>query len=211
MVSYTIVIFFNSILVDMVLKKISGLNASFSESTGVVLSKIVSILGYAFIASTVGVILSVIRDKGGLLGKIFAFFGGMAWNLATFFVVPILVTQNIGPIQAIKKSGGLFKSTWGEQVVGNFTIGGATVLLMIPIMIVTTAIIVAGAAVDSLLIIILGAALMVVSLIVISLVSSVLSIIYQTILYKFATDKTVPVGFDPTILQNAFRAKRRLI
>ncbi len=54
---------------------------------------------------------------------------GMAWTLTTYLTVPILVTKDIGPIDAVKESAAIFKRTWGEQVVGNFGMSAAVFLM----------------------------------------------------------------------------------
>ena len=59
-------------------------------------------------------------SERGLLGRIVASLFGLAWNIVTYLVVPILVVEGIGPIEAVKRSGALLKKTWGEQIVGNF-------------------------------------------------------------------------------------------
>ena len=59
---------------------------------------------------------------------------GFAWSVATFLVVPVLVVEKVGPLDAIKRSASLLRKTWGEQLVGNFGIGlvfGLLVLLVV--------------------------------------------------------------------------------
>ena len=67
--------------------------------------------------------LQLLRERGGIAGAIVAALGGMAWNIITFLVVPVLVVEGVGPIGAIKRSAGLLKKTWGEQVIGSAGIG----------------------------------------------------------------------------------------
>lgn len=43
------------------------------------------------------------------------------WTYTTFFVVPLIVMEGIGPIAAIKRSGTLLQDTWGTQVVADFS------------------------------------------------------------------------------------------
>ena len=66
-----------------------------------------------------------ISERSGFIGRIVVGLVGMGWTLATYLAVPVLVTQNVGPIDAVKESAGLFKRTWGEQMVGNFGMGWA--------------------------------------------------------------------------------------
>ena len=35
----------------------------------------------------------------------------------------VLVVEGVGPVEAIKRSASLLRKTWGEQIVGNFSIG----------------------------------------------------------------------------------------
>ena len=47
----------------------------------------------------------------------------MAWTLAAFLTVPVLVAQDVGPVEAVKESAALLKRTWGEGLIGNGGIG----------------------------------------------------------------------------------------
>jgi hypothetical protein len=134
--AYFIVIFFNSALVHAVSQKIEGKEVSITGSISFTFSKIFSILGWAIIAATVGLILSMLRSqaqKNGGIGAIVASIAisivGMAWSLATFFVVPIIVFEGAGPISAIRRSIDLIKKSWGEQMIGSIGIGGFFLIL----------------------------------------------------------------------------------
>ena len=70
-----------------------------------------SILGYAAIAATVGMVLRFIAERAGFLGRIITGFIGLAWTLTTYLTVPILVTKDIGPVDAVKESVAIFKRT----------------------------------------------------------------------------------------------------
>jgi hypothetical protein len=62
-----------------------------------------AILGYAAIAATVGLVLKRMKDDDNLLMRLLGSGPGAAWTLATFLVVPVLVSQNVGPIDALKQ------------------------------------------------------------------------------------------------------------
>src|SRR5204863_3398010 len=98
-------------------------------------SHIGSILGYALISATVGMILRWIAEKG-IIGQIVASIIGFAWNVSTYLVVPILVIENVNPVDAVKRSIELLKKTWGEQLVGNLSIGAAFGLLWLALIFV---------------------------------------------------------------------------
>jgi hypothetical protein len=43
--------------------------------------------------------------------------------MATFFVVPVILYEELNVFPAIKRSGAVFKKTWGETFVGHFGFG----------------------------------------------------------------------------------------
>ncbi len=62
-------------------------------------------------------------ERQGLIGRIIASLIGLAWSLITFLTIPILVLEDVGVVDAFKRSGVLFKKTWGENVVGQAGLG----------------------------------------------------------------------------------------
>ena len=57
--------------------------------------------------------------------------GGLGWSLATFLVVPVLVAEGLGPIDAVRRSSQLLKRTWGEQIAGNVGVGAVFFLAFV--------------------------------------------------------------------------------
>src|SRR4029077_16698349 len=80
------------------------------------------LLPWAIVSATVSIILRQIEERAGIVGAIVGSIAGLAWSLVTFLVLPVLVVEGLGPIAAVKRSGSLFKKTWGEQVIANFGI-----------------------------------------------------------------------------------------
>ena len=59
---------------------------------------------------------------------------GVAWWMATFFIVPILVLERAGVLDGMKESPKLFKETWGEDVgshMGTGILQGIVILLFV--------------------------------------------------------------------------------
>ncbi len=81
-------------------------------------SRIVQIVEWAILAATVGLILRMLEDRAGLAGQIALSLVGAAWSIATFFVVPIIVYEGLGPMASIKRSLGILRKSWGESFVG---------------------------------------------------------------------------------------------
>lgn len=207
LISYTIMIFFNTALVSAVLTHLAGGEPSVGAALRLALSRMRSIVCYAAIAATVGVLLSVLREKGGIAGAIASIIGNVAWNFATYFVAPVLAAEGVGPVDAIKRSAGLFRKTWGEQVVGGVGLGVIGFLIMLPALVIGGGIILAGFAVGAVAAIIpaviVGGAIIALAATAIS----TLGTIFRAALYRYATDGEFVAGFDADLIRNAFTPK----
>jgi hypothetical protein len=131
--AYFTIVFFNMALIHCANHAFN--NADFTLGTGIAFSfsRIGAIIAWALVSATVGLILRIIEDKSDKVAAIIAGILGMVWSLLTFFVVPVIAYENVGPIAAIKRSGELFKRTWGERVGAHFAfgwIGFLTILLI---------------------------------------------------------------------------------
>jgi len=118
------------------------------------------------------------------------------WDFLTFFVVPILVSENVGAIGAIKRSSGLVRKTWGRQITASF--GFMLVYILAVIIGVIPAILVgfvsgiAGVAVG----------IMTVGLAVCTV--QALEGIFKAALYEYAMGEK-PAEFDLRTLQTAYK------
>lgn len=203
----TIIIYFNSVLTNIVISRVNGKNISKSESFSQINAKLGSVIGFAVISATVGVILNIIKDRGGKAGELVSAIGGTAWNIATYLAIPVLVVEGVGPMEAVKKSAALLKKTWGQQLAGGFSMGIVMFLISIPLIFLGLLVIFIGAGQDSTPTILFGVGLTVFIVIILITISSALNAIFRAVLYKYAADGQVVPGFDPSLVQNAFKQK----
>lgn len=117
------VIFFNVALAAAADQAFRGQAADNSYGIGVAKSRLGVIAAWALVAGLVSLFFAILRDRGGLAGQIAAGIGGAIWSLITFMVIPVLAFEGIGPFAAIKRSSGLFRERWGQQITGNVAIG----------------------------------------------------------------------------------------
>lgn len=206
LVSYTVTFFFQTGLVGAALIRLDGGDPTLRDGFRIALSRLPQIVGYAVIAATVGMILRMIAERAGFLGAIVVGIIGFAWNVATFLVVPVLAVENVGPIDAIKRSGGLLRKTWGEQLIGNIGIGLVFGLLMFLVLLVGGIAIVALIQVSTALTI-AGVVVLLLALGVVGLVGSAVSGIYVASLYRYATKGDGGAMFSPEIMAGAFRQR----
>ena len=202
----TVVIFFNSALIAAANIRLEGGDPTLSDGFRIAFSHIGAILGWAAIAATVGLVLQALRERGGVAGAVVSLIGNMAWSVITFLVVPVLVVEGVGPIEAIKRSASLLRTTWGEQIIGNFSIGLVMVLAFLAAL-VTGGLIVAVLFSLAVVLGVLGLAFLVAGLIVLGLVGSALSGIFNVALYRYAVGKDSSRFFPQETLSGAFRQR----
>jgi hypothetical protein len=207
-VATSFVIFFcNSALVGAALIRLRGGDPTVADGFRIAFDKVGLIFGYAVVAATVGVLLRAIQERAGILGRIVTGLIGVVWNLATFLAVPVLVSEEVGPVEAVKRSASLLRETWGEQVVGNFGVGTVTGLAGFALTVTFVPLVVLAAASTSPWLLGLTIGAYVFSLMALALASATLSGIYTAAVYRYAAEGEVGEGFEPAMVEGAFRPK----
>ena len=207
LVQYFIIIFFNTALVGAALVHLRGGNPTLGDGLRIATSKLPVILGYALIMATVGMVLRAIEQRAGFIGQWIVGLIGAAWSLATFLVVPVLASQDIGPVDAVQRSVMLLKRTWGENLAGNAGIGVAFGLVMMLVVLLGVALIAAAASTHSMVAIGVVASLLVLAVLLLAVVQSALHGIYAAAVYRYAEEGDAGAGFETALVAQAFRLK----
>lgn len=209
LVQYFVIIFFQTALTGVALMHLRGEPASVGAGFALARARLPQILGYALIAATVGLLLRMVQERLGLIGRLAAGFIGLAWTVATFLVVPVLASEGVGPVDAVKRSVELLKRSWGENLIGNGGIGVVFGLLMVLAVLLGAALIGGAVVLQSAAAIVLAAVVVVLGLTLLGLVQASLQGIYSAALYRYAEAGEASVGFDQALLQQAFAPKKK--
>ena len=195
---YFIVIFFNAALIAAALERLRGGDPNVSSGLRAATTHLPQILGWAIIAAIVGLILQIARNRtDNFLGRLALSMVGGIWAYMTFFVVPVLVAEGIGPIGAIKRSGAMFRRSWGRQFAASFGFGlvyivaclvsflpAAAIFAVSPIAGIFSGVLLVGLAFSSV---------------------QALEGIFKAALYEYSNGE-MPQGFDRATLSGAYRA-----
>ena len=202
-----IVIFFNAALVFCAMQAFAGRAPSLRAGLATAAGRLPQILGWTLVAATVGVLLNALENTlRNRLGFIGAMLGGLlefSWAVTTYFVVPVVVVDGLGPIAAVKRSAEILKRTWGESIGG---VGGLGIISFVASLPAFLAFALAGAsgAKGAAVAVILVAALYMIAM---SIVFATLGAIFRTGAYIYATTGKAPSTMDPQLLQASFRKK----
>ncbi len=203
-VSYFVVIFFNTALISCVNAKLNGKVMSIGEGLSNSAKHLPAILGWAIVSATVGLVLHLLEERSGLVGQIVLSLVGGVWSLVTYFVVPVLVLEDKGVFASVKESFSLIKKTWGESIVGT-----ASILIVFVIVGIIAAVgLFATLFLGSAAIFFAALALFLLLVVILAVVYSAMQGIYVTALYTYAKTGSVPSMFSPDLIQNAFAPKQ---
>lgn len=207
--------FFNVCVVYTTKTRFEGGDATFLESVAFAASRVHHIVAWSLVSATVGVVLhSVDRagERAGPVGRIVLGIVvgllGVAWSVITVFVVPAMVYEDVGPIEAIKSSVQSLRRTWGESLARHWGLGliqgiagFVGVLIALPLLLVA---INGGPAAVITVLAVLG-----VYILLLQLVFTVANSVFSTALYVYATTGETPGGFDDHTLRDSFYARDR--
>ncbi|MGA2076695.1 MAG: DUF6159 family protein [Terriglobia bacterium] len=202
-VTYGAGIYFNVALVSIGSDRLAGGHAVLNEGLQTAWKRKWSIIQWALLAATVGVLLQMLERRLSLIGRIVTRITGYAWTLASFFVVPILAAEDMGPAEALAESAEIFRNTWGEEIAGSFSFGLITVVLALPGLPLP----VLGARLGKTEML-AGVALMLIYWMLLALVCSAARGIFVAALYRYATTQQVSDGFHPNDLSGAWQRKQ---
>ena len=193
--------------------ELEGGHSSLGHGLSTAMGRIGRLARWAFVSTVVGLILGAVRgnDNGGIASVIFrnvlAATAGVMWQLITFFVMPAMMLDDLGMIDAIKKSASTFKQRWGTQLSGGVRIGGLLGLVVIlPGMLV----LVAGVLLTAFGSVALGIVLAVVGLLALlvgGLILSAIRGVFSVVLYRYATQGVLEGGFTEQQLAGAVKVK----
>jgi len=204
-ISYAIGIFFNSALAFCVLQKLDGKQVSLGEGLREATACLSQIVGWAIVSATVGLLLKAVERRSGWIGRLITKTVGMAWAIATFLVVPILVAEKKGPIDAVQESVQLLRRTWGENLFARLGFGVLYFVWSLPGLLAF--IFAVGTFPSHPMIAVVTMVFTLLYLPSLGLVFSTMSTIFDVVLYRYARLGTAAVGFDQELLKSCFVTK----
>lgn len=176
-------IFFNSVIVAYIKLYTEGEFRSFWKSINIALSNIDKIIYWSLYQSVVGYIIATLESIKFL--KIFVIGAEITWAIVTYFVVPIIIIEDIPVGDAVAKSKNLIKNYWKEGLKGEFILSSFSFITFLVLIVIFVWVKNSSFQYASNYVAIFGAAILFISIII----NSALIQIYNTNLYIFLKRK----------------------
>jgi Family of unknown function (DUF6159) len=166
------------------------------------------IISWALVTTTVGLAIRALEQRLGILGRLLGLFAGLAWAIASYLVVPVLVAEGLGPIAAVRRSGALIAQRWGTGLRTTLRWGAMQFLILLPILFAFIAgFVMLGTGTSGMRVVgVLVIAAAVLAFIAASVVFAAISTYAQAMIYRYAVGRPIPIPAE--VMSGAFMPKR---
>ena len=192
---------FNAGLVYSVGEVFRGNDPSVRRGLGAASSQAGILLVWSFISAVVGVIIRALESRGEIGARIAAMIFSVGWAITTFFVIPVIVFEDVSPKSMFTRSASVFTDTWGETAGAKLGLGiipalimfgGIALAALVAFALPTTATFVTA--------VVIAVGAFVVSV----LVNGVITAVAKTALYVYATESIEPEEFRDFDFESLF-------
>jgi hypothetical protein len=118
LISYFLAVYFMTAITASAYLRIQGRRPSVSEGIAAANRCLIRIIAWCLFAGTVGVWLRILALRWEQAGRITAKLFGNSWPIASLFVLPVMVIEDLRPIQAFHRSRTLIRERWGSHPSG---------------------------------------------------------------------------------------------
>lgn len=192
--------FFSVALAAGAHERMGGGNPTIKSALAVAWKRKKGVVGWALLSTTVGLVLQAIKDNVKGAGAIISFLGDLAWAVASFFAIPIIAANDVGPIEALKSSVSVMKQRWGSSARVQLRLGlyGLAVGIGVIIAVVVVAMLAKVSAVLAVLVGIVLGALVLYAMLLLNAVGAYA----RVALYRYSSGLPTP-GFGSNLLEAA--------
>ncbi|MFC6757754.1 DUF6159 family protein [Halomicroarcula sp. GCM10025894] len=119
--------YFSAALVYAANEAFHGREPGIRDSMLAINGRLGPIVVWSLISATVSIVFRMLENSdnpiAGILRSLFA----VGWSIMTFFIVPVLVFEDVSARSMFTKSGAAFRNTWGETLGAGFGISAIVV------------------------------------------------------------------------------------
>ena len=117
-IAFLVLTYFNTATVVVATIRMKGGDHTFRDGIEAATRRLLPIFQWAGVSALMGVLLTLIRSDP-IWGVVMTWIVGFTWSVATYFVIPVLLFEEEGPITAARRSFAIVRRIWRETLDGN--------------------------------------------------------------------------------------------
>ena len=196
------IIFANVAVIACVKLRLDGGNPAIIDGLRVSLAQLRRIAAWVFLTGSIGLLLKLV-GRLDTLGSTAERVLGFTWEIATWFVVPVMIFEGRGLIEGLQRSSSLVRKTWGESLTVGVGLTAFVLYLALPALALP---LVCWAALGSPAVRV-GLTIDAAYWLSLGVLSSGLSSVLRAALYAYAAEGRLPPTMDNRLVQAAFVAR----
>lgn len=188
--------YFSAALVYAANEAFHGREPGVRDSMRAITDRLGPIVVWSVIAATVSILFRILEDADSPLASILRSLFALGWAIMTFFIVPVLVFEDVTARTMFERSGATFKNTWGETLGAGFGItaivAGIGLVLLVAALVISAPLLATFPGPGIVLVVVLVALAVVFTY----LISQTVWGIAKTALYVYAREGVTPEQFE---------------
>jgi hypothetical protein len=204
-----IIFYFNAALVHCCLFRLRGIPVNLFHGLLAATRRLPQLLAWSVVSATVGLVIRIVERAGRHQGQSRRYFliqiFGVLWSVATYFIVPVLVIERVGPLKAFKRSVKVLTRTWGDQIEGRVGIDFCAFPIWLIGFVMLGFGIKAGVTTSSINPVLVGLGIL--WLLTTALIHSTLDTVLLSALYLYSTQDEIPAQWEAAQMEQAFYAR----
>ena len=194
-------VFFAVALTSEALKALRGEAPSIAAGLELAGGRLPAIATFAAVTAPVGWLLGAMGSSSRPAVRFARTLFGTAWSLVTFLAIPVMVQERRGGVASLRRSGELFRRTWGETALSE--VGVRVIAAHLVFVLVIVAVLLVKLFGESPLVLLALLATVTAAVVVVG----ALEAIYRAALYVFAAEGVVPEPFGGPELEEIWQVK----
>jgi hypothetical protein len=197
---------------QQILEALNGRPVSVIAGMAAACARWKGILLWSLLPGVVGLAIRALEERLSFFGRIVAGLVGLAWSVASVFVIPILARDPTlpNPFKVLSRSAETIKRTWGETLTGYAGMRGMKILVLLGSLLFWAAAIAAASFIGNAWVLLVLGLPWLAGVIAYSYLSSVASRVYLCALYVYAADGIAPSQFDSEMMHSGWKLKKAL-
>jgi len=188
--------YFSAALVYAANVAFHGREPGLGESMSAINDRLGPIVVWSLISATVSILFRILENSENPLASVMRAVFAVGWSIMTFFIVPVIVFEDVSATSMFERSGSTFKNTWGETLGAGFGITAIVIGIGIALVVGALAVSVPIAAVFPGPGIVLAVVLVALALVFTFLLSQTIWGIAKAALYVYAEEGVTPEQFE---------------